>query len=621
MLSIENLTVRYRTPGGEIEALSAISLAVAKGMTLALVGESGSGKSTVALAAIGLLPPEARVPSGHIRFDGEDILTMGGEARRQLRGSRIGLVFQDPFSVLNPSLRIGEQVGEGLIYHRGFSPQRAFARAVELLDEVGIVKPETVAKAYPHELSGGMRQRALIAGALASEPELLILDEPTTALDVTIEAQILDLLEQLRAKRGLTMVFISHNLGVVRRIADEAAVLYAGEIVEQGKTEHVLHRPIHPYTKGLLAAIPRLGEKKNRLASIPGRLPDLRTPPAGCRFAKRCPFATPDSEAPQALREVGSRKVRCARAEDVRDTPWPQRDDRVEPAPVMRAAEPEAIVAVSGLTRSFSLGSGAISFSGWRPVVKSVRITPVDDISLEVAAGEVLGLVGESGSGKTTLGRAILRLIEPDSGIIRIAGETISGRPQNTLERMRRAAQIVFQNPDSSLNPRKTIRELLGRPIERFGLAPSGEIPARVDALLDLVRLPAHYADRYAHQMSGGEKQRVGIARALATEPRFIVCDEPVSALDVSVQAAIVNLLADLRDRLGVAYLFISHDISVVAHLADRIAVMHHGKIVEVGPAEQLMRSPAHPYTAKLLAAVPRVDGPAFRLVEPGIPH
>jgi peptide/nickel transport system ATP-binding protein len=619
MLTIQDLTVRYRTPGGEIEALSAISLAVAKGSTLALVGESGSGKSTVALAAIGLLPPEARLPSGRILFDGEDILTMGAEARRWLRGSRIGLVFQDPFSVLNPSLRIGEQVGEGLVYHRGFSPQHAFVRAIELLDEVGIVKPETVAKAYPHELSGGMRQRALIAGALASEPELLILDEPTTALDVTIEAQILDLLEQLRARRGLTMVFISHNLGVVRRIADETAVLYAGEIVEQGKTEDVLQRPIHPYTKGLLAAIPRLGEKKSRLASIPGRLPDLRNPPAGCRFARRCPFAIPDCAAPQVLREIGSRKARCMRAEDVRDTPWPRLDDLADPAPVVRAMETDAIVSVAGLTRSFRPGGGVLSFEGWRPVIKSVRITPVDDISLDVMAGEVLGLVGESGSGKTTLGRAILRLIEPDSGTIRIAGQTVSGKPQKALEDMRRVAQIVFQNPDSSLNPRKTIRELLGRPIERFGLAPSGEIPARVDALLDLVRLPAHYADRYAHQMSGGEKQRVGIARALATQPRFIVCDEPVSALDVSVQAAIVNLLADLRDRLGVAYLFISHDISVVAHLSDRIAVMHHGKIVEVGPAEQLMRSPEHPYTVKLLAAVPRVDGPAVRQVAPTI--
>ena len=611
MLLIDDLTVRYRTPGGEIEALSSISLKARKGSTLALVGESGSGKSTVALAAMGLLPQEATIPSGRILFDGQDIMIMNAEERRRLRGSRIGLIFQDPFSVLNPSLRIGDQVGEGLVHHRDFSTKRAFARAIELLDEVGIVKPEAVAKAYPHELSGGMRQRALIAGALASEPDLLILDEPTTALDVTIEAQILELLEQLRRQRGLTMVFISHNLGVVRRIADEVAVLYAGQIVEQGRTEDVLQRPIHPYAKGLLAAIPRLGQK-GELAAIPGRLPDLRNPPSGCRFAKRCPFATPDSDKPQILRELGDRQVRCTNAEALRDTPWPRLSEGEQSAAIAPSPHAGPVVAVENLTKTFALHSG-LAFKGWRPVATSTQIRAVDDISIEVAAGEVLGLVGESGSGKTTLGRSILRLVEPDSGTIRIAGEIVSGKPQRALEAMRRTAQIVFQNPDSSLNPRKTIGELLARPIERFGLAPSGEIPARVRQLLDLVRLPAHYVDRYAHQMSGGEKQRIGIARALATEPRFIVCDEPVSALDVSVQAAIVNLLADLRDRLGVAYLFISHDISVVAHLADRVAVMHHGKIVEIGPADEVMNAPKHPYTIKLLSVVPRVDGPAYQ--------
>lgn len=611
MLEIDDLTVRYRTAGGEIEALSSVSLQARKGSTLALVGESGSGKSTIALAAMGLLPAEATVPSGRILFDGADILTMDAEARRKLRGSRIGLVFQDPFSVLNPSLRIGDQVGEGLVHHRGFTAERAFARAIELLDEVGIVKPEAVAKAYPHELSGGMRQRALIAGALASEPELLILDEPTTALDVTIEAQILDLLEDLRVRRGLTMVFISHNLGVVRRIADEVAVLYAGQIVEQGATEDVLQRPVHPYTKGLLAAIPRIGRRMGRLAAIPGRLPDLRNPPAGCRFAPRCPFATDDSANPQRLLPVGERMVRCSSAEALRETPWPVQQETVSAATGAAPTGSGPVVEVENLTKSFVLSRGALRWDGWLPVRDAVSIKPVDDISLTIAPGEVVGLVGESGSGKTTLGRTILRLIEADSGVIRIAGETVSDKPQSALEAMRRAAQIVFQNPDSSLNPRKTIRELLGRPIARFGLAPKSEIPKRVDELLDLVRLPAHYADRYAHQMSGGEKQRVGIARALATQPKFIVCDEPVSALDVSVQAAIVNLLADLRDRLGVAYLFISHDISVVAHLADRVAVMHHGKMVEIGPAEQIMQAPTHPYTIKLLSAVPRVDGPA----------
>ncbi len=610
MLTIDDLTVRYRTAGGEIEALSSVTLQARKGTTLALVGESGSGKSTIALAAMGLLPGEASVPTGRILFDGADILTMGADARRQLRGSRIGLVFQDPFSVLNPSLPIGDQVGEGLVHHRAYTPERAFKRAVELLDEVGIVNPHAVAKAYPHELSGGMRQRALIAGALASEPELLILDEPTTALDVTIEAQILDLLEDLRIRRGLTMLFISHNLGVVRRIADEVAVLYAGQIVEQGATEDVLQTPVHPYTKGLLAAIPRIGRKMGRLAAIPGRLPDLRHPPTGCRFAPRCAFATDDSANPQGLQAVGAQLARCSSAEALRETPWPIPQETISAAAMTAPTASEPVVEVQNLTKSFLLSRGALRWEGWRPVRDPVSIKPVDGISLTIAPGEVVGLVGESGSGKTTLGRTILRLIEADSGLIRIAGETVSDKPQHALEAMRRSAQIVFQNPDSSLNPRKTIRELLGRPIARFGLAPKADIPRRVDELLDLVRLPAHYADRYAHQMSGGEKQRVGIARALATEPKFIVCDEPVSALDVSVQAAIVNLLADLRDRLGVAYLFISHDISVVAHLADRVAVMHHGKVVEIGPADQIMQAPTHPYTIRLLSAVPRVDGP-----------
>ena len=612
MLAIEDLTVRYRTPGGAVEALSSVSLKVRTGSTLAVVGESGSGKSTVALAAMALLPPEAQTPSGRVLFDGTDVLKLDAQRRRRLRGSRIALVFQDPFSVLNPSVRVGDQVGEGLVYHRGFSDERALSRAIELLDEVGIANPRAVARAYPHELSGGMRQRALIAGALAAEPELLILDEPTTALDVTIEAQILDLLEDLQARRGLTMLFISHNLGVVRRIADDIAVLYAGQVVEEGATERILQAPVHPYTKGLLAAIPRLGRGRTRLASIPGRLPDLRAPPAGCRFAPRCPFAVAASALPQELRHVGDRNVRCCRAQELVATAWPVQDEAASGTLRAVLSPSEPILRVDGLSKTFTLtrGFGALSFEGWRPVMRPVRVKAVDEVAIEIAPGEVLGLVGESGSGKTTLGRAILRLIEPDRGSIRIAGEAVSGKPQKALVPMRRAAQIVFQNPDSSLNPRKTVRELVGRPMERFRLAPSGEVPGRVRALLDLVRLPAHYADRYPHQMSGGEKQRVGIARALATEPRFIVCDEPVSALDVSVQAAIVNLLADLRDRLGVAYLFISHDISVVAHIADRIAVMYRGRIVETGPAEEVMRAPRDPYTITLLSAVPTVDGP-----------
>lgn len=605
MLEIDKLTVRYRTAAGTVEALSSISFSVRRGTTLALVGESGSGKSTVALAAMGLLPREAYCPVGRILVEGQDVLTMGADARRRMRGSRIGLVFQDPFSVLNPGLRVGEQVAEGLIHHRGFDQVRALARAIELLDEVGIRNPAEVAQAYPHELSGGMRQRALIAGALAPEPEILILDEPTTALDVTIEAQILELLEGLRDRRGLTMLFISHNLGVVQRIANEVAVLYAGEIVETGRTGDVLRDPWHPYTKGLLASIPKLDRKGERLASIPGRLPDLRKLPDTCRFLARCPFATGSCDTLQPLlAQPPGRQVRCLRLESTREQRWP-----VESVGHASRSTDEVpvVVSVTELTKTFRLSGGRIRWRrGW-PALESPFVNAVDRVSLEIRQGEVLGLVGESGSGKTTMGRAILRLIEPDRGQVSIDGQTIIGVAQADLLSVRRKAQIVFQNPDSSLNPRKTVLELLGRPIERFGLATRAEIPRRVRELLELVRLPAHYANRYAHQMSGGEKQRVGIARALATEPRFIVCDEPVSALDVSVQAAIVNLLSELRDRLGVAYLLISHDIAVVSHLADRIAVMHRGQLVEVDTADNIIRRPQHPYTKKLIAAVPLV--------------
>ena len=622
-LNIEGLTVHYRTPDGDVTALADVSLSLAQGRTLAVVGESGSGKSTIALSIMGLLPVEAHVSAGRVLFAGRDVLTLDRESRRKLRGVGMALVFQDPFSVLNPSLRVGAQIGESLIAHRGWTRAAARARAVDLLAEVGIAEAEAVADAYPHELSGGMRQRALIAGALASEPDLLILDEPTTALDITIEAQILDLLEELKARRGLAMLFISHNLGLVRRIADDVAVLYAGQVVEQGPVGDVLARPLHPYAKGLLAAVPRLGSGRGRLASIPGRLPDLRDAIAGCRFQPRCPFAAADCAAPQTLRPVGTRSLRCHRAGDLSGATWPAgAQPGVGPGHATAPRSRAPVVAASGLAKTFTLSHGlsAIAFEGWRPRYQPTRIRAVDGVTLTIAAGEVVGLVGESGSGKTTLGRLILRLEVADRGTIRIAGEDVTRAPQSALAGMRRRAQIVFQNADSSLNPRKTVGEIVGRPLRRFAILPPGEVASRVQALLDLVRLPAHYAARYPHQMSGGEKQRVGIARALATNPTFIVCDEPVSALDVSVQAAIVNLLADLRDGLGVAYLFVSHDISVVGHLADRIAVMYRGRIVETGPARDVTRRPLHPYTQALLSAVPTVEGapPArIRLASP----
>jgi peptide/nickel transport system ATP-binding protein len=619
-LSIEGLTICYRVPGGTITALSEVSLSVSNGRTLAVVGESGSGKSTVALAVMGLLASEAQIPAGRIFYEGANLLALSPEARRRLRGARIAMVFQDPFSVLNPSLRIAEQVGEGLVYHKGFSKQAALARATQLLHEVGIAEAAAVGNAYPHELSGGMRQRALIAGALAAEPEFLILDEPTTALDVTIEAQILDLLEELKRRRGLSMLFISHNLGVIRRIADEVAVLYAGEVVESGPTVEVFERPLHPYTKGLLAAIPRLAARQARLAAIPGRLLDLRQLPAGCRFEPRCPFAQSPCDEPQTLGELsGTRAVRCVRAGELMSARWPALGAPPPLAPRRASADTPPVVATEEVSKTFTLSRGlaALTFEGWRPAIRPLRVRAIDGVTLTIASGEVLGLVGESGSGKTTLGRAILRLVDPDGGSVYIAGKDVTRTPQAALAPMRRIAQIVFQNPDSSLNPRKTVGEIIARPLQRFAIVPAGEVANRVHALLDRVRLPAHYADRYPHQMSGGEKQRVGIARAIATNPQFIVCDEPVSALDVSVQAAIVNLLADLRDRLHVAYLLISHDISVVAYLADRIAVMYRGRIVENGASEAVLAPPHHPYTEVLLSAVPtitRADHDRIRL-------
>src|SRR5258706_2431931 len=426
-LAIRGLTVSYRVPGGVVTALSDVSLTIPKGRTLAVVGESGSGKSTLALAVMGLLPPEAQTPAGRILHDGTDLLTPAPELRRHVRGARIALVFQDPFSVLNPSLKVGEQVGEGLVYHKGFSRDAALARAVELLAEVGIPEPAAVASAYPHELSGGMPHRAVIAGALAAEPDFLILDEPTTALDVTIEAQILDLLEELQRRRGVSMLFISHNLGVVRRIADEVAVLYAGEVVESGPTAAVFESPSHPYTKGLLAAIPRLDVRQVRLAAIPGRLPDLRKMPVGCRFEPRCPFAQPICREPQALRPACGRAVRCIRAEDLGAMPWPEIKDMAARAAPRRHRSDDAapVVAVEDRAKTFALSRGlaALTFDGWKPVLRPVRVRAIDGVSLTIARGEVLGLVGESGSGKTTLGRAILRLVDVDAGSIVVAGE------------------------------------------------------------------------------------------------------------------------------------------------------------------------------------------------------
>ena len=612
LLNLCDLNLTYGGADG-LRALNKVSLTVNAGETVAVVGESGSGKSTIALSVMGLHGSEANL-TGSIRFENRELIGLDETTRRTLRGSAIGMVFQDPFTSLNPSLTIGEQVSEPLVHNHALSRAAALERAVAALDEVGLPSPSELVSAYPHQLSGGMQQRVLIATAIICSPRLLILDEPTTALDVTVEAQILDLLDRLSRDRGLGMLFITHNLGVVNRIAHRVCVLYAGRVVETGTKDEVLGRPRHPYTKGLLASLPRFSASSSpqRLSPIPGRFPDLLNPPAGCIFAARCPFAEEACENEQRLVEVSSgHAASCWKSVNLPG--WPEAEPQAhQDRQTATGQSSEQLLRTDELVKVYRRGrlGGGIEWKRklgvlpW-PQVRSETVHAVDGISLEIARGEAVGLVGESGSGKSTLGRVLLRLIDPSAGRIEFEGRDIAALPQNDLTELRKRAQIVFQNPDSSLNPRRRVGDAIVRAIAVQTDVPAASRRAHAEKLLDRVGLPSAYYDRYPHQLSGGEKQRVGIARALATNPDFIVCDEPVSALDVSVQATVLNLLDDLREELNLSYLFISHDLSVVAYIADRIAVMYSGRICEVGPTDAVLSPPYHPYTEALLSAVP----------------
>ncbi|HXF46308.1 MAG TPA: dipeptide ABC transporter ATP-binding protein [Burkholderiaceae bacterium] len=627
MLKIDDLHTVLETDSGLVRAVEAVTLTIQRGETFALVGESGCGKSMTALSILRLLPDNGRVERGAVRLaaDGREIdLVQLPESRmRDVRGRRVSIIFQEPSTSLNPVMPVGEQIVEVIERHTPLKGAAARAKAVEWLRRVGLPEPDRRIDDYPFQLSGGQKQRVMIAIALAAEPDVVIADEPTTALDVTIQKQILDLLQELQRQQGMALLLITHDLGIVAQMAHRIALMYAGEVVEVAETSEFLARPLHPYAQLLLAALPDTSKRGRPLSAIPGTVPRLDRPFAGCRFVERCPraMASCKNTAPALYEQFDGHGVRCllyaegssgetvgaaltSRSADAGDGPAaPPHEERGSVAPRGGAAA-MPLLEVRDYKVYFPIRRGLL-----KRVVGHVRA--VDGISFSLAAGRTLALVGESGCGKTTTGKALLQLLR---GVARIEGQALlEGEPLealngDALRAARRKAQIIFQDPFASLNPRLRVAEILEEGIE--SLRPeigAGERRDRVAALLDRVGLRPESMDRFPHEFSGGQRQRIAIARALAVEPKLIVCDEPTSALDVSVQAQILNLLAQLQRELGVAYLFITHNFGVVEYLAHDIAVMQAGRIVEAGPAEQVLERPQHQYTKTLLAAVPRL--------------
>ncbi|MCK6449614.1 MAG: ABC transporter ATP-binding protein [Alphaproteobacteria bacterium] len=609
ILSVENLHVHFATSRGLVRAVEGVSYQVRRGEVLAVVGESGCGKSVSALAIMRLLArPAGRVAAGRVVFDGRDLLKLSDDEMRRVRGREIGMIFQEPMTSLNPVLPIGLQIMEPLRIHLGMGEEQARLRAVELLRMVGITDPERRLNQYPHHFSGGMRQRVMIAIGLACNPKLLIADEPTTALDVTIQAQILELMRDLSQRLDVALIIITHNLGVVARYADRVNVMYAARVAEQGTSDDIFLRPRHPYAMGLMRSVPRLDRPRGvRLETIEGLPPNLLDPPAGCRFAPRCQFRVDVcSSEPELLETESGHRAACHRA--VEFASGALAPPALQPLAAVRAAEAQAevapILAVEGLKKYFPVARSTGLFARI-----SAEVRAVNDISFAIRPGETLGLVGESGCGKTTVGRLILRLETPTAGEIRFGGKDIAGHDAQDLRAMRRRIQAIFQDPYSSLNPRMTVGQIIAEPLQVYRMVPNARAAKdRVAELLSQVGLFPYMAERYPHEMSGGQRQRVGIARALAMEPSFIVCDEPVSALDVSIQGQIINLLEDLQRRLGLTYLFIAHDLAVVRHISNRVAVMYLGRIMELADRDAIYAAPQHPYTRALLDAAPVPD-------------
>ncbi|MBM3538338.1 MAG: ABC transporter ATP-binding protein [Alphaproteobacteria bacterium] len=604
MLSVENLHVHFRTSVGIVRAVEGVSFTVKRGEVVAIVGESGSGKSVSALAVMRLLPRRsAIVPQGRVMFEGRDLLGLDDEAMREIRGRHISMIFQEPMTSLNPVLSIGLQITEPLQIHLGMDEAAAQARAVELMKLVGIPDAERRLGQYPHQFSGGMRQRVMIAIGLACNPKLIIADEPTTALDVTIQAQILELMKDLSRRLNIALIVITHNLGVVARYADRVIVMYGGRLAEQGAAEAVFHRPRHPYTMGLLRSVPRLDRPRGlKLETIEGLPPNLAHAPPGCRFAPRCPYRIAACESEPALMPTDTGGLsRCVRVPEIISGAINWTSGMVAGAGAAADKRVTPLLSVRRLTKHFPVKVGLRG--------KKAFVRAVEDVSFDIYPGETLGLVGESGCGKTTVGRLILRLEDATSGQIQFEGRDLVAASSADLQAVRRKVQVIFQDPYSSLNPRMTVGQIVGEPLHVHRIMTEAERQkARVGELLNQVGLRPELAERYPHQLSGGQRQRVGIARALAMEPSFIVCDEAVSALDVSIQGQIINLLEDLQRELGVAYLFIAHDLAVVRHISMRVVVMYLGRVMEIADRDTIYREPLHPYTKLLLDAAPVPD-------------
>jgi peptide/nickel transport system ATP-binding protein len=605
VLEVANLSTQIKLSRSVVEAVGNVDFRIDAGETLGLVGESGSGKSMTGLSVLGLLPNGGHIVEGSVRLSGRELVGLPERDLRALRGNDVAMIFQDSQSSLNPTKTIGEQIAEPVRLHRHASRREAVDRALEVLDLVGMPRPKERLGDYPHQLSGGLRQRVMIAIALACDPKVLIADEPTTALDVTIQAQILALLDSLEEQIGMATLLITHDMGVVAGRTDRVNVMYAGRIVETARTERIFAGMRHPYTQALLGSIPSLDQDRSvALYTIPGLPPDLAPPPPGCRFAARCSHATEQclAQEPPLTGEDPGHLFSC----------WHPVDGPIERLPMIvpsetngrRAAEAagDRVLELKNVVREYPVTAGLVL----QRVVDSVKA--VSDITLHVDSGETLGLVGESGCGKTTLGKLIVGAEKADGGTVELAGERVFSLSGRALRRARRDLQMMFQDPYASLDPRMRVHAILREPLEIQGVGTRAEQDERITAILREVGLPHNALERYPHEFSGGQRQRVGLARALMLDPRVIVADEPVSALDVSIRSQILNLMRRLQLERGTASVVISHDLAVVKYLADRIAVMYLGKIVELGSGDDIHRRPAHPYTDALIKAIPIPD-------------